>query len=131
MEVVAQATLHPGTCVITKSGTGPFVDTHRENLMGERCYLSVEFVRELAATIGCRMPEEQRAIDIGTVRLQQRVAELEAVERELDALRAAVRTTLAQGALRVERHGETVGYELRGAPGIPKPDLSKEASVGS
>lgn len=68
-QVVDQAIRNPGTCLLTQTPTGPFIDTGLDLGLGDRgafrgrVYLSVDAVREMAEQFGLFDSYEQKVLD--------------------------------------------------------------------
>lgn len=122
MRIVQTATEAPGTCALTGTSQGPFVQTElltRYDAGGGTQLVSVAAARELAVTIGAMLPEdvaELRARAMQAGRLEMALATLHA---EHVKLVASVGYTLKHGA--VARGKEVV---LRPLPGQPRVDVA-------
>ncbi len=109
MILVDDAALFPAECIVDKTATGPFVDTQIETRAGERIYICVERVRELAKLIGYEDASVIEELTAAKESAEERLAELEV---EDEALRQSVRRTLDAGAVEV-RDGELRTHKLR------------------
>lgn len=92
-------------CMVSRSATGPLVDTGVFTGRGERIYLQELVVRDAAECLGLLSSGED-------AEKQQLRHELEDVRDELRRLKDAVSTTLRRGGV---EDGD--GYKLRPKPG--------------
>lgn len=121
MHSVEIAVEHPGTCALTGTSTGPFIQTGlltRFDAGGGTQYVSRQMAIELGLAAGCAHPDVAADIAMERDMLEVEVARLREVEAEHQRLVEAVGYTLKNGA--VARRGEVV---LRTPPGKPKVTL--------
>lgn len=122
VEVVDSAAHFPGTCVITRSGSGPFIDTQRENLLGERQYVSVQLVQDMGALLGMASAAEVAGLNRRIAELEEELHAAAEIEQELEDLRDSVRYTLAAGAVEVDSESGVVTKRklrpMRGRPAV-------------
>lgn len=121
--IVEDAPLFPGACVISGAQEGPFFDLQTEDDFGQRRYVRVQTIVELAEQVGCLGPVAADALAEQLEAAEARLAELEGVLGELHELRRAVRRTLRAGAV-VDRQAGEESYRLRGEPGQRVPELA-------
>lgn len=123
MRLVEHAEHVPGCCCLTNTATGPFIDTERQDEYGNRLYVSVQFATEMGRALGLVMGTELEQAVAGEAAAKLRADE---AEDTLDRLRAAVRTTLVEGAVIKERElggGEVTRFELRPRRGDRKVEV--------
>lgn len=116
MHLVDHAELFPGCCILTGTGDGPFLDLLGQNEIGERRYVSVAFVQDMAAAIGMLSPQAAGAYEEQLDATQRELDKLQGVQQELHELKRSVRRTLNAGAVQV-RENVVETHKLRPLPG--------------
>lgn len=126
MEIVSTPAHFPGSCLLTGTHQGPFIDLLGTTRSGERQYIAVALVREMAAKIGF---VDRGDLDVALNEVARLRAELDGAEKmveaataDLAALQASVRQTLAAGAVR--RADDS--FKLRAVPGQRAVDIGAD-----
>lgn len=87
-------------------------------MLGERQYVSVQIVRDMASMIGCLQPEEAAQLKAELAAREAEIAQLREAQDELERLRNAVSRTLSAGAVVAEKKlGVVTKHKLRPKPG--------------
>lgn len=121
MRIVETATEAPGTCALTGTSQGPFVQTElltRFEAGGGTQLVSVAAARELAVAIGAMLPGNVAELRAQAARAGRLELALAALHAEHVKLVDSVGYTLKHGA--VARGKEVV---LRPLPGKPRVDV--------
>lgn len=127
MELVEDAVLFPGACLLSGAGGGPFVDTGRHyGPQDERIYVQELIAIEIGEAAGMVSGEQHRAALARLTELEQILNEAEQKLKDAQLLHEAVRETFAQGAVRIG--GDR--FKLRPRRGRPAPKLNEELSGG-
>lgn len=120
MQLVDDAALFPGACLLSGSGDGPFVDTGRHyGPQTERIYIQELLAVEIGEAIGMASREAFLAALERVAQLELELAEERGAAEELANLKAAVRETFAKGAVRLPDDS----FKLRPKPGQKAPVL--------
>lgn len=95
MNIVDRAEMAPGSCIVTQSSTGPFIDTGlTPAVVDPRIYVSRQAVIDMGRVFGFPIPDELAALEYELDSLRTQVEQLKGELAEADRYADAAEYTL-------------------------------------
>jgi hypothetical protein len=95
LQIVPEATMPPGCCIVTQSTTGPFIDTGlTPAVLDPRVYVSKQAIVDMGRLFGIPTPEDVERLVADVERMTTQLVDLRAQLAEADRYADAAEYTL-------------------------------------